>query len=80
MAKIHCSVNNCNYWATNNICDASEIMVTSDSFATSAPDSIDAPKAMTVSPTPVGTCMETCCKTYVAKGDTDKTKDGIKRM
>lgn len=80
MAKIHCSVNNCHYWSANNICDASEIMVTSDSLATKAPDAIDAPKAATISPTPVNTCMETCCKTYVIKGDADKMKDGIKRM
>lgn len=80
MAKIHCSVNSCHYWASQNICDASEIMVTSDSFAAGAPDTIDAPKATTVSPTPVKDCMETCCKTYVTKGDADKQRDGVRRM
>lgn len=80
MAKIHCSVNSCHYWSNNNICDASEIMVTADSFADKAPDKVDALEASTISQTPVNQCMETCCKTYVTKGNADRFKDSIKRV
>lgn len=79
MAHIHCSVNNCHYWKTGNLCDASEIMVTSDSIGSSMPDSFDAPQASTAPQTPVNSCMETCCKTFVESGNTAKTQDGIYR-
>lgn len=74
---IHCSVNNCHYWAQGNMCHANEILVTSDGMSDSLPDRIDAPKASQVQPTPVNTCMESCCKTFVAKGSDKTNVDGI---
>lgn len=78
--EIYCAVNNCHYWKSGNHCDAEKIVVVSDSFGASAPDAIDAPKAATIQPTPAGTCMETCCKTFVEKGSTQIDIDGVKRM
>jgi hypothetical protein len=77
VAKIHCSVANCHYWKNGNICDASEIMVTSDSLGSTMPDSFDAPQASTAGETPVNSCMETCCKTFVHTNSTTKNADGI---
>jgi hypothetical protein len=64
---IHCSVSNCNYWQQGNKCIANEIMVTSDQVGNAQPDSWDAPVASTAPATPVGGCMETCCKTFADK-------------
>jgi hypothetical protein len=79
MARIHCSVSNCNYWKNGNICDASEIMVTSYKIGDTMPDSFDAPQASTAPQTPVSSCMETCCKTFVQSGSPAKNADSIYR-
>ncbi len=74
---IHCSVNNCHYWAQGNMCNANEIMVTSDTIADQLPDKIDAPKANQIQATPVSTCMDSCCKTFVPKGSGNINADGV---
>lgn len=74
---IHCSVSNCNYWAQGNMCHANEIVVTSDTIADQLPDKIDAPKATQIQQTPVDTCMDSCCKTFVAKGSDKINVDGV---
>lgn len=71
---IHCSVDNCHYWTSGNKCAASEILVTSDSFAQKAPDTIDAPKATTLDTTPANSCMETCCKLLSPKVQTSRMR------
>lgn len=76
---IHCSVANCHYWKNGNICDANEIMVTSDSIGAQYPDDIDAPVASQVAASPVSTCMETCCKTFVPSGSKHEKVDGVYR-
>lgn len=77
MSRIMCSVSNCHYWSSGNICDASEIMVTSDHTGSSQPDSVDAPQAGTISQTPVQSCMETCCKTFVDRNSPQREEDGV---
>lgn len=77
MARIHCSVANCHYWKTGNVCDASQIMVTSNETGENMPDSFDAPMASLAQETPVQTCMETCCKTFVESGSDKKDVDGV---
>ncbi|MEW6081820.1 MAG: DUF1540 domain-containing protein [Bacillota bacterium] len=64
---VRCTVNSCHYWKSGNECHASGVLVTSDSFADRQPDSVDAHVANTLGPTPTGSCMETCCKTFVNK-------------
>ncbi len=68
MTRIHCSVANYHYWKSGNICDASEIMVTSDKTGTAMPNSFDAPRASNASQIPVSSRMKTCCKTFVQTG------------
>lgn len=78
MAKIHCSISNCHYWKYGNICDASEIFITSDQFGDTQPDNVDALQASTAPQTPVNSGMDSCCKTFVDKNATDKHGvDGI---
>lgn len=43
------------------------------------PDSFDAPQASTAPETPVNSCMETCCKTFVQAGSGNIDVDGIYR-
>jgi hypothetical protein len=79
LVRVMCSVSNCHYWDQGNVCQASQIMVTADSLADPAPDSLDAPQASTIQATPVENCMETCCKTYVSRNSQDIYRDQITR-
>ncbi len=76
---IHCTVSNCHYWAQGNMCDANEILVTSDQQGESLGDSFDAPQASTASQVQATTCMDTCCKTFVHKGSQEISDDGVYR-
>lgn len=76
---IHCLVDSCHYWNQGNICQANEIMVTSDSFGASQPEEVDARQSKTLSTTPVDSCMDTCCKTFITKEGNTKV-DGIRKM
>lgn len=79
-SRIRCTVENCQYWSQGNICDASQILITSDRLANTEPDSFDAPQASTAPQTPVTACMDTCCKTFVGKGSHQARADSITRM
>ena len=79
MSKIHCSIDNCNYWDQGNYCKADEIMVTLDSYASRAPDPLDAPQHAAFPQMNAKSCMETCCKTFVDKSSGQKTVDGVIR-
>ncbi len=77
MARVNCSVNNCHYWTEGNVCGASSIMITADAFGAQQPDSWDAPQAAQTPPSPVDSCMDTCCKTFVVKGSEHIEEDQI---
>ncbi len=77
---IHCSVSNCHYWTQGNICQANEILVTTDQVGNAQPDSWDAPQASAAPPTPAQSCMETCCKTFAAKGSGQNMVDGVYKV
>lgn len=77
---IHCSVSNCHYYKQGNMCDANEILVTSDQIGATQPDQFDCNQASTMGPTPVDSCMESCCKTFVHKNSTSINVDGVKRL
>lgn len=79
MSKIYCSIDNCHYWDKGNMCNASEILVSADSWAARAEDSIDAPKHTEVPQMHVNSCMETCCKTFVKKKSDQINVDGVTR-
>jgi hypothetical protein len=76
LQHIHCTVSNCYYWDSGNVCLAKEILVTSDSVGAKYPDSLDASNMMEVAQE-IGSmsapsCMATCCKTFVDKGEAQK--------
>lgn len=77
--EVCCTVNTCHYWGAGNECRASELLVTADSFANQAPDAVDARQGGTLSATPVNTCMETACKTFIHKDAPQATirADGV---
>lgn len=77
--RVNCSVNNCHYWSQGNVCSASNILVTSDKTGDTMGDSFDAFQASTASVTPVSSCMETCCKSFVPQGSGKEQADGITR-
>lgn len=77
---IHCIVNDCHYYAAGNKCVANEILVATDNFGASQPDNVDANMAKQYTPQEAGTCMETCCKTYVPKNSGKITADKVTKM
>lgn len=76
---IHCSVNNCHYWVQGNMCHANEILVTSDAVGSKQPDQFDAGQAQSMAATPVQSCMESCCKTFVDKNAAEINVDGVNK-
>lgn len=77
---IHCIVSDCHYWNQGNQCHANEILVSTDAFGSQQPDRIDAAMAKQLSPETAGSCMSTCCKTYVTKGTDEIEADSVKKM
>ncbi|MDD4238256.1 MAG: DUF1540 domain-containing protein [Desulfotomaculaceae bacterium] len=77
---IHCIVNDCHYWSQGNNCIANEILVATDQFGNNQPDQIDASIANQLTPSTAGSCMSTCCKSYVTKDSNKTGADGIKKM
>ncbi|MHB1420089.1 MAG: DUF1540 domain-containing protein [Bacillota bacterium] len=78
---IHCIVNDCHYWNQGNACKANEILVVTDRFGSEQADRVDANMATNLTPEKAnGSCMSTCCKTYVNKSSDQTGGDGIKRM
>lgn len=77
---IHCIVSDCHYWKQGNMCNANEILVSTDQFGDSKPDRIDATMASQLTPTSAGSCLSTCCKTYVTKGSGETNVDGVTKM
>ena len=80
MSRIYCSVNNCHYWHSGNVCKASEILISLDSWAEQATDAIDATNHMEVPGASAGSCMETCCKTFVPQDSDQIGVDGVTRI
>ena len=68
---VRCTVDNCHYWGRGNVCDAREILVTSDRVAAKYPSHIDTQQLSSileeVGETPARGSEETCCKTFRAR-------------
>ncbi len=77
---IHCIVHDCHYWQQGNKCKANEILVSTDGFGASQPDRIDATMASQLSTQAAGSCMATCCKTYVAKDSDAVDSDQVTKI
>ena len=77
--QVSCSIKNCHYWSQGNICNADQIMVTSNEMANSLTDRIDAPYAAQIGATPVAKSVESCCKTFVPNNSFKALEDGVVR-
>lgn len=77
---IHCIVSDCHYYEQGNMCKANEILVSTDNFANSKPDRVDAAMSKQLSPENAGACEMTCCKTYVPSNSDQVRTDGVRRM
>jgi len=68
---VRCTVEDCHYWGRGNVCDAREILVTTDAVAGRYPQHVDVQQLSLVleeiGETPAGSCQETCCKTFRSK-------------
>jgi hypothetical protein len=68
---VRCTVDNCHYWGRGNVCDAREILVTSEQVARKYPANVDTQQLSAileeVGETPTGSSEETCCKTFRPK-------------
>jgi len=77
---IHCIVEDCHYYSTGNKCSAKEILVATDQFGQTQPDRVDCEMATELTPQKAGTCMKTCCKTYVPKGSPKLNDDSVTKL
>lgn len=66
--SVRCTVRNCHYFGAGNVCNASEILITSDEVGQRYPQDVDVQQLSTVledvGETPARHCEETCCKTF----------------
>ena len=78
--RINCSISNCHYWEKGNICQASTILVTSDTMAQSLAEAMGAATATQVSQSPVSRRSESCCQTFVQRAAYQARQDGVEKL
>lgn len=78
--QINCSISNCHYWEKGNICQASAILVTSDTMAQSLPEAMGAATATQVAQSPVSKRNESCCQTFVERAAYQARQDGVQKL
>lgn len=78
--QINCSISNCHYWAEGNVCQASAILVTSDTMAQSLPEAMGAATATQVAQSPVFKRSESCCQTFVQRAAYQAKQDGVEKL
>jgi len=68
---VRCTVDNCVHWGRGDVCQAREILVTSDQVGARYGEETDVQHLSTileeVGDTPAQVCQETCCKTFRLK-------------
>ncbi len=77
---IHCIIKDCHYYGQGNKCQAKEILVATDQFGENEADNVDCEMAAELTPQEAGSCMGTCCKTYVPTGSNKVTADKVKKL
>ncbi|OEH84296.1 hypothetical protein BHU72_10810 [Desulfuribacillus stibiiarsenatis] len=60
MPDVHCTVDNCKYWTTKNLCTADNIIVQNDGEGGVSPDA----QLSSLDATPASSKDETCCQTF----------------
>lgn len=77
--SIRCTIENCHYWHKGNYCNAEQILIAPDRFASETDHTMNALQASSYTPSSVDKCQQTCCKTFIEHGAADATHDGIKK-
>ncbi|MCG8515677.1 MAG: DUF1540 domain-containing protein [Halanaerobiales bacterium] len=80
-SHVHCTVNNCQWWAEDNLCVAEKILIVSDGFAHKLPSEMDVEQTNQIvdelGHSPVDECYQSCCKTFVAHDKYERGKGGL---
>ena len=63
MPDVNCTVDNCKYWTSGNLCDAQQIVIQNDANGGLAPNA----SLKSLSATPANSEDETCCQTFKVK-------------
>ncbi len=70
-SHVHCTVDNCNWWAQPNLCVAEKILIVSDDFAKELSSEMDVEQTNQIinekGLSPVSECYESACKTFVPR-------------
>ncbi|MFW6306471.1 MAG: DUF1540 domain-containing protein, partial [Bacillota bacterium] len=70
-SHVHCTVDNCNWWAQPNLCVAEKLLIVSDDFARDLPSEMDVEQTEQIISqkglSPVKECYESACKTFVPR-------------
>ncbi|ACL69508.1 DUF1540 domain-containing protein [Halothermothrix orenii] len=77
---VHCTVENCKWFAEPNLCVAEKILVVSDDFARELPNEMDVEQTNQIVSqkglSPITECYQSCCKTFVPRDLYDKGLGG----
>lgn len=80
-SHVHCTVENCQWWQSPNLCSAEKIVIVSDESARDLPNEVDVEQInQIVSQTglsSINDCSECCCKTFVPRDKFQRGEGGI---
>ncbi len=63
MPDVNCTVDNCKYWTSGNLCEAQQIVIQNDADGGFAPNA----KLKDLAATPADSNDDTCCQTFKMK-------------
>jgi hypothetical protein len=63
MPDVNCTVDNCQYWTSGNLCEAQQIVIQNDADGGFAPNA----KLKDLAATPADSNDDTCCQTFKMK-------------
>lgn len=63
MPDVNCTVDNCKYWSSGNLCSAQQIIIQNDEEGGFTPNA----ELSNLSATPADSIDETCCQTFKAQ-------------
>ncbi|HEX3047160.1 MAG TPA: DUF1540 domain-containing protein [Bacillota bacterium] len=63
MPDVNCTVDNCQYWTSGNLCEAQQIVIQNDEDGGFSPNA----KLKELAATPADSNDDTCCQTFKLK-------------
>lgn len=81
ISHVHCTVENCNWFAPPNLCIAEKLLIVSDDFARELPSEIDVEQTNQIVQqkglSPITECYQSCCKTFVPRDKYQRGEGGL---